>query len=183
MCNSQIWTFLWRSREPSIFLGDHHEHWNIQQHCSKCASWSHLCPVVGAGSSLQLQTAFSPCPTAAWHCLCYARFTSPLYYLPYPGIELPTSLWYRSLLITTLLILSIVPGLDSRTALWLSASCSPHAKILHHAYRTASHLGASCITSLLYDPYLPHACLMYALLTPCWHLMTHLCPIGYNPLI
>ena len=23
---------------------------------------------------------------------CYARFTSPLYYLPYPGIELPTSL-------------------------------------------------------------------------------------------
>ena len=24
--------------------------------------------------------------------ICYARFTSPLYYLPYPGIELPTSL-------------------------------------------------------------------------------------------
>ena len=23
---------------------------------------------------------------------CYARFTLPLYYLPYPGIELPTSL-------------------------------------------------------------------------------------------
>ena len=24
---------------------------------------------------------------------CYAHFTSPLYYLPYSGIELPTSLW------------------------------------------------------------------------------------------
>ena len=59
---------------------------------------------------------------------CYARFTLPLYYLPYPGIELPTSLQYWSLLITTLLILSIVPGLDSRTALWLSTSCLPHGK-------------------------------------------------------
>ena len=42
------------------------------------------------------------------------------------------------------------------------ASC----QILHHAYHTASHLGASCISSLLYDPYPPHAHLMYALLTP-----------------
>ena len=25
--------------------------------------------IVGAGSSLRLQTAFFPCPTAAWHCL------------------------------------------------------------------------------------------------------------------
>ena len=40
-------------------------------------------------------------------------------------------------------------------------------QILHHAYCTASHLGASCISSLLYDPYPPHARLMYALLTPC----------------
>ena len=54
---------------------------------------------------------------------CYARFTLSLYYLPYLGIELPTSLRYRSLLIATLLILRIVPGLDSRTA-----SCSPHGK-------------------------------------------------------
>ena len=38
---------------------------------------------------------------------------------------------------------------------------------LHHSYRTATHLGASCISSLLYDPYPPHARLMYALLTPC----------------
>ena len=38
---------------------------------------------------------------------------------------------------------------------------------LHHAYRTATHLGASCISSPLYDPYPPHARLIYALLTPC----------------
>ena len=39
-------------------------------------------------------------------------------------------------------------------------------QILHHAYHTASHLGTSCISSPLYDPYLPHARLMYSLLTP-----------------
>ena len=39
-------------------------------------------------------------------------------------------------------------------------------QILHHAYLTALHLGASCISSPLYDLYLPHAHLMYALLTP-----------------
>ena len=33
---------------------------------------------------------------------------------------------------------------------------------LHHAYCTATHLGASCISSPLYDPYPPHACLMYS---------------------
>ena len=38
---------------------------------------------------------------------------------------------------------------------------------LHHAYHTAMHLGTSCISSLLYDPYPPHARLMYFLLTPC----------------
>ena len=27
-------------------------------------------------------------------------------------------------------------------------------QIFHHAYHTAMHLGASCISSLLYDPYL-----------------------------
>ena len=37
---------------------------------------------------------------------------------------------------------------------------------LHHAYRTALHLGASCISSSLYDPYPPHARLMYASLIP-----------------
>ena len=62
------------------------------------------------------------------YCTCYARFTLPLYYLPYPGIKLPTSLRYWSLPITTLLILSIAPGLDSRTALWLSTSCLSHGK-------------------------------------------------------
>ena len=87
--------------------------------------------------------------------MCYTCFTSPLYYLPYPGIKLPTSLRYWSLLITTLLILSIAPGLDSRTAM---------------------HLGASCISSLLYDPYLA-SCLPHVF------LMTRLHPVGYDPLI
>ena len=35
-------------------------------------------------------------------------------------------------------------------------------QILHHAYCTALHPGASCISSPLYDPYLPHARLMYS---------------------
>ena len=70
---------------------------------------------------------------------CYARFTSPLYYLPYPGIELPTSLRYWSLLIVTLLILSIVSGLDSRTASQLSASCLPHASSF------TMHIAQPCI--------------------------------------
>ena len=63
------------------------------------------------------------------------------------------------------------------TALWLfvsclphvhlmAASCSPHAVSFHHAYHTASHLGASCISSPLYNPYMPHAHLMYSMLTP-----------------
>ena len=32
----------------------------------------------------------------------------------------------------------------------MSTSCQIH----HYAYRTAMHLGASCISSPLYDPYL-----------------------------
>ena len=49
-------------------------------------------------------------------------------------------------------------------------------QILHHAYRTASHLGASCISSPLYDPYLA-SCSSHVF------LMTHTRPIGYDPLI
>ena len=49
-------------------------------------------------------------------------------------------------------------------------------QILHHAYHTASHLGASCISSPLYDPYLA-SCSSHVL------LMTHTRPIGYDPLI
>ena len=49
-------------------------------------------------------------------------------------------------------------------------------QILHHAYRTASHLGTSCISSTLYDPYLA-SCLSHVL------LMTHTRPIRYDPLI
>ena len=40
-------------------------------------------------------------------------------------------------------------------------------QILHHAYHTALHLGASCISSPPYDPYPPHTHLMYSLLIPC----------------
>ena len=47
---------------------------------------------------------------------------------------------------------------------------------LHHAYRTAMHLGASCISSPLYNPYL-------ASCSPHVFLMTRLRPIGYDPLI
>ena len=47
---------------------------------------------------------------------------------------------------------------------------------LHHAYRTAKHLGTSCISSPLYDPYLT-SCSSHVL------LMTRLRPIGYDPLI
>ena len=49
-------------------------------------------------------------------------------------------------------------------------------QILHHAYRTASHLGASCISSPLYDPYLA-SCSSHVF------LMTRTRPIGYDPLI
>ena len=49
-------------------------------------------------------------------------------------------------------------------------------QILHHAYRTALHLGASCISSPLYDPYLA-SCSSHAL------LKTRTRPIGYDPLI
>ena len=52
------------------------------------------------------------------------------------------------------------------------ASC----QILHHAYCTALHLGASCISSPLYDPYLA-SCSSHVL------LMTRTRPIGYDPLI
>ena len=47
---------------------------------------------------------------------------------------------------------------------------------LHHAYRTAMHLGVSCISSPLYDPYLA-SCLPHV------SLMTCLRPKGYDPLI
>ena len=47
---------------------------------------------------------------------------------------------------------------------------------LHHAYCTASHLGASCISSSLYDPYLA-SCSSHVF------LMTRTRPIGYDPLI
>ena len=53
---------------------------------------------------------------------------------------------------------------------------STSRQILHHAYRTASHLGTSCISSLLYDPYLA-SCSSHVF------LMTCTCPIGYDPLI
>ena len=80
---------------------------------------------------------------------CYTRFTSPLYHLPYPGIELPTSPQYWSLLITTLLILSNAPGLDSRTASWLSASWLSaswlSASWLSASWLSASWLSASCL--------------------------------------
>ena len=49
-------------------------------------------------------------------------------------------------------------------------------QILHHAYRTASYLGASCISSPLYDPYLA-SCSSHVF------LMTRTRPIGYDPLI
>ena len=49
-------------------------------------------------------------------------------------------------------------------------------QILQHAYHTASHLGASCISSPLYDPYLA-SCSSHVL------LMTRTRPIGYDPLI
>ena len=49
-------------------------------------------------------------------------------------------------------------------------------QILHHAYRTALHLGTSCISSLLYDLYLA-SCLPHV------SLMTRTHPIGYDPLI
>ena len=49
-------------------------------------------------------------------------------------------------------------------------------QILHHAYRTALHLGASCISSPLYDPY-PASCSSHV------SLMTRTHPIGYDPLI
>ena len=61
----------------------------------------------------------------------------------------------QSLPTTTLPILCNAPGLDSRTA---------------------SHLGASCISSPLYDPYLA-SCSSHVL------LMTRTRPIGYDPLI
>ena len=41
---------------------------------------------------------------------------------------------------------------------------------LHHAYRTAMHLGTSCISSLLYDPYLA-SCSSYVFTMTCF------CPI------
>ena len=47
---------------------------------------------------------------------------------------------------------------------------------LHHAYHTATHLGASCISSPLYDPYVA-SCLSHVF------LMTRLRPVGYDPLI
>ena len=47
---------------------------------------------------------------------------------------------------------------------------------LHHAYRTASHLGASCISSPLYHPYLA-SCSSHVFLMTCTR------PIGYDPLI
>ena len=49
-------------------------------------------------------------------------------------------------------------------------------QILHHAYHTASHLGASCMSSPLYDPYLA-SCSSHVLLMTCTR------PIGYDPLI
>ena len=49
-------------------------------------------------------------------------------------------------------------------------------QILHHAYHTASHLGTSCTSSPLYDPYLT-SCSSHVL------LMTRTRPIGYDPLI
>ena len=49
-------------------------------------------------------------------------------------------------------------------------------QIHHHAYCTASHLGTTCISSPLYDPYLA-SCSSHVL------LMTRLRPIGYNPSI
>ena len=45
---------------------------------------------------------------------------------------------------------------------------------LHHAYRTASHLGASCISSPLYNPYLA-SCSSHVF------LMIRTRPIGYDP--
>ena len=54
----------------------------------------------------------------------------------------------------------------------MSTSC----QILHHAYRTALHLGASCISSPLYDPYLA-SCSSHVF------PMTRTRPIGYDPLI
>ena len=105
---------------------------------------------------------------------CYARFTSPLYYLPYPGIELPTSLTITTNYYTP----------DPMQRPWSRPSHSLMAvrlmftscQTLHHAYRTASHLGASCISSPLYNPYLA-SCPSHVL------LMTRTHPIGYDPLI
>ena len=50
------------------------------------------------------------------------------------------------------------------------------SQTLHHAYHTATHLGALCISSPLSDPYL-------ASCSPHVFLMTRLRPIGYDPLI
>ena len=77
------------------------------------------------------------------------------YYTPYP-IRRPWSRLSHSLMAVSL----------------MSTSC----QILHHAYRTASHLGASCISSPLYNPYLA-SCSSHVL------LMTRTHPIGYDPLI
>ena len=66
----------------------------------------------------------------------------------------------------------------SRSSHSLMAVCLmfTSCQILHHAYHTASHLGTSCISSPLYDPY-PTSCSSHAF------LMTHTRPIGYDPLI
>ena len=65
------------------------------------------------------------------HC-CYARFTLPLYYCHTWGSNSQPHYDNSHYQNTTLLILCSAPGLDSRTASWLSASwlsasCLPHA--------------------------------------------------------
>ena len=77
------------------------------------------------------------------------------YYTPYP-IRRPWSRLSHSLMAVCL----------------MPTSC----QILQHAYHTASHLGASCISSPLYDPYLA-SCSSHV------SLMTRTRPIGYDPLI
>ena len=100
--------------------------------------------------------------------LPYSPLFRHYHYLPYPGIELPTSLRHWSLLITTLLILKhrfwsrpmhslmAIHHLDPRTALWLSARCLPHVHLMSISW-TALWLFTSC---------LPHVYLMVASCSP-----------------
>ena len=105
----------------------HHRQW-WQVTWYNCALLAEQILPIYPMTKLWARQVHSPSTTLCKHTISVITVTlapflplfHPYHYLPHPGIELPTSLWYWSLLITTLLILSIAPGLDPCTASWLS---------------------------------------------------------------